>query len=117
MKTVMLVVGVGLALLTGCAGNRPAYKTELLPDPAEQLDKWGAKYKTALLAHAAAKTSSELTQAIDSLVAAAVTAPIPEAQALAVKDACVAAAAAGDGATLSRFDCENGALKRVIGGK
>lgn len=113
MKKNMIAL-LGLLALTGCAGSRQSLQSELTPD--QRLVEWCEKDKAALVAHSSAKTPAELTLAIDNLVAVAEAAPIPEAREMAVRDACLAAAAAADGAVLIRLNCEAGALNKLLGG-
>ena len=115
-KKTKWIVLIGALALTGCAGGNRMRQADLQQNLAEQLDDWSVRRKSALIEHASAKTPAEITQAIDKLVASAETAPIQEAQDAAVKDACLAASAAGDAAVLTRFKCEEGALKKLIGG-
>lgn len=111
MKTKWLAILTVTVPLTACAGGR-----QLATHQAEAPEIWGAKYKTSLIAHSIAKTPVELAAAIDGLVLAAETAPTDEAQLMATRDACLAAAAAADGAVLTKLNCEAGALKNLIGG-
>lgn len=87
------------------------------PFTARQWDAWAAGYKAALAAQAEARTPAQRTQAIDRLADLAESAPIRDAREMAARDACLLAAAAGDGATLQRLACEDGALRGLMGGK
>ena len=109
-----MIALLGLLALTGCAGSRQALQAELSPE--QKLVEWCEKDKAALVAHSSAKTPAELTLAIDNLVTVAEAAPIPEAREMAVRDACLAAAAVGDEAVLTRLNCEAGALNKLLGG-
>lgn len=111
MKTKWLAILGVTATLTACAGGR-----QLATHQPETPEIWGAKYKASLTAHAVAKTPADLAAAIDGLVLAAETAPTGEAEIMATRDACLAAAAAADGAVLTKLNCETGVLKNLIGG-
>ena len=114
--TIKYMALLGLIACTGCGGSSQLREGELLQNPVERLVEWGEKDKAALVILASAKTEAEIAQAIDKLAEAAETAPIPEARAMAERDVCLAACAAADAATLTRFKCEEGALKSLIGG-
>lgn len=113
LKFILLMLVFSFA---ACAGNRRESNAQAL-SPSEQVVVWAETIcKPALAQHASARTPAELTQAIDSLAAAAESAPIPEARLAAERNACLAAAANADAAVMVKFDCENRSLKTLIGG-
>ncbi len=111
------LAALGIFTMAACAGNQVVVKDDAAPLTAEQWDAWASNFKAALAAQAAAKTPAEQTQAIDKLAEVAEHAPNADARLMATSNACLIAAAVGDGATLRKFACESGALRGLLGGK
>lgn len=111
------LAGAALAALTGCAGSRSVKSDPYVPTTSELWDSWGSGYLAALAAQTTAGTPAERTKVLDRLVDFVERAPGAKAREMATKDACIFAASEGDAAVLQRLDCENGALRGLLGGE